>query len=81
MIDCEKILYDIHYISMILVLNDLNFLLISLKPASVQASFRLQKPVSEVVRHKGKIEHDILRSIGLSNNSKVYKYFSKNLCN
>ncbi|AAD31334.1 hypothetical protein AtNW77_Chr1g0011481 [Arabidopsis thaliana] len=39
--------------------------------ASVQASFRLQKPVSEVVRHKGKIEHDILRSIGLSNNSKV----------
>ncbi|KAG7591213.1 hypothetical protein ISN45_Aa01g002670 [Arabidopsis thaliana x Arabidopsis arenosa] len=39
--------------------------------ASVQASFRLKKPVSEVVPHKGKLEHDILRSIGLSNSSKV----------
>ncbi|XP_010458441.1 PREDICTED: uncharacterized protein LOC104739702 [Camelina sativa] len=39
--------------------------------ASVQASFKLRKPVSEVISQKGRLEDDIFRSIPLSNDTKV----------
>ncbi|KAJ0229112.1 hypothetical protein HA466_0319140 [Hirschfeldia incana] len=39
--------------------------------ASVQACFRLHKPASELISHKGKLEMDIFSSIHLRNNTKV----------
>ncbi|KAL0694444.1 hypothetical protein Bca4012_061624 [Brassica carinata] len=39
--------------------------------ASVQACFRLHKPASELISHRGKLEKDIFSSTDLRNNSKV----------
>ncbi|KAF8061181.1 hypothetical protein N665_1212s0007 [Sinapis alba] len=39
--------------------------------APVQACFRLRKPASELISHKGKLEMEIFSSIDLRNNTKV----------
>ncbi|XP_010480421.1 PREDICTED: uncharacterized protein LOC104759160 [Camelina sativa] len=44
---------------------------INYNAASVQASFKLRKPVSEVTSQKGALEDEIFRSICLSNDTKV----------
>lgn len=48
-----------------------NFYTYFLFPATVQAFFRLQKPVSQLVPHIGKLEYDINDEIGVPN-AKVF---------